>query len=74
MTLLATDPSDEKKAHRGLMPTLEMQGGSKPSVKVTKVWLEKVRAVLKDYEGLEKLVAGMLKDPRGYKGLKDPRG
>ena len=41
-----------RKAHRGLMPTLEMQGGSKPSVRVTKVWLEKVKAVLEDYEGL----------------------
>jgi len=40
-------------------------GGSKPSVKVTKVWLEKVQTVLKDYKGLEKPVAGMLRDPRG---------
>ena len=40
-----------KRAHRGPLPALELQGGSKPSVKVTKLWLEKVQAVLKDYEG-----------------------
>ena len=69
-----------KRAHRGPLPALELQGGSKPSVKVTEVWLEKVKTVLKDYDGLEKLVVGMLKDPRGsskeaaQQGVADPMG
>jgi len=54
-----------KRANRSPLPTLELQGGSNPSVKVTKVWLEKVKVVMKDYEGLVALVDSMLKNPRG---------
>ena len=51
-----------RRAQRGILPALELQGGSKPSVKATKVWLEKVKVALKDFEELEKLVTSMLKD------------
>ena len=43
-------------------------------VKVTKVWLEKVKVGLKDYEGLMALVDCMLKNPRGMTPEDDVAG